>query len=90
MAKKLEELLAKGSRLCIKDLKVMLNEFKAQHEERIVRQEKRREEVRHTIGAYKKERTKTARNWQEMEKKLAQRKSGLPETIHSTLLSKVV
>jgi len=90
MAKRLKELLAKGSQLRIKDLKVMLKEFKGQREQRIFLQEKRREEVRHMIGDFKKERTKAARNWQEMEKKLAQRKSGLLETIHPTPSSKVV
>lgn len=90
MAKRLKDLLAKGSQLCIKDLKVMLKEFKAQREERLVCQEKRREEVRHMVGDFKKERTAVARNWQEMEKKLARRKSGLLQTIHPTSLAKVV
>ena len=90
MAKRLKELSAKGSQLRIKDLKVMLKEFKSQNEERIVRQEKRREDVRHMIGVFKKERNEAASNWQEMEKMLARRKSGLLRTIHSTPLSKVV
>ena len=90
MAKRLKELLAKGSQLCIKDLKIMLKKFKGQREHRIFLQKKRREEVRHLVDDFKKERTGAARNWQEMEKKLAQRKSGRLATFQPTLSSKLV
>ena len=89
MAKRIKELLAKGSQLRIKDLKSMLKEFKTQHEERISRQEKRRNEVQRMVGDLKKGRTVSVRNWQEMEKKLAQRKSGLLQKIHPALSAKV-
>lgn len=90
MAKRLKELLAKGSQLRIKDLKSMLKEFRVQHEERIARQEERREEVRHILGDFKKERTKAAKNWQALQKKMVQRRNSLPEAIHPTSSSKVV
>jgi len=45
MTKRLEELLAKGKELRIKDLKLMLAEFKRQHEERISRQQQRKKAV---------------------------------------------
>ena len=81
MAKRLKELLAKGSQLRIKDLKSMLKEFKAQYKERIARQEERREEVRHMLGDFKKERVEAAKNWQALQKKMAQRRSVSPEAI---------
>jgi len=53
MAKRLKELLAKGRELRIRDLRLMLKGFKAQHQERIVRQEERREEVRSMLSDFK-------------------------------------
>ena len=73
MAKRLKELLAKGRKLRIKDLKSVLAEFKIQHKERIAQQKERKEEVQNMLGGFKKERTKAAENWQAMQKKIAQR-----------------
>ena len=81
MAKSLKTLLAKGRELRIKDLKEMLQEFKAQHKERIAHQEERREDVRHMLGDFKKERVEAAKNWQALQKKMAQRRTVLPEAI---------
>ncbi len=53
MAKSLKTLLAKGRELRIKDLKEMLQEFKAQHKERIAHQEERRKEVNKMLGRIK-------------------------------------
>lgn len=75
MAKRLKELLAKGSQLRIKDLKSMLKEFKTQHTERIACQEERRQEIKNLLGGFKKERQEAAKNWQAVQKKMAQRKS---------------
>ena len=63
MAKRIKELLGKGRELRIRDLKLMFKEFKAQHKERVARQEERREEVRGMLGDFKKERSEAARNW---------------------------
>jgi uncharacterized protein YecA (UPF0149 family) len=49
LASRLNELLAKGRALRIKDLKRMLNEFRGQYEERLARQEERKREVRHLL-----------------------------------------
>ena len=70
MAKRLKELLAKGKELRIRDFKSMLKELKAQHKERIVRQEERRKEVRSMLEGFKKERVETAKNWQGVQKKV--------------------
>jgi vacuolar-type H+-ATPase subunit I/STV1 len=59
-AKMLKNLLAKGRELRIKDLKLMLAEFKTQHEERVARRKERREEVRSMLGDFKKERAEVA------------------------------
>ena len=75
MAKRLKELLAKGSHLRIKDLKSMLKEFKTQHKERIVRQEERKDGVWSMRGDFKKERVEAAKNWQAMQKKMEQRRA---------------
>jgi len=69
MAKRLKEVLAKGNNLRIKDFKLMLKEFKTQHQERIARQEERREEVRSMLGGFEKERIEAAKNWQIVEKR---------------------
>lgn len=53
MAKKLKALLAKGRELRIKDLKEMLQEFRAQHKERLSRQIERREDVNKMLGTFK-------------------------------------
>ncbi len=54
MSKRLKELLAKGRDLRIRDLKLMLKAFKSQHQERMTRQEERREEVRSMLSNFKK------------------------------------
>ena len=54
LASRLNELLAKGRALRIKDLKRMLNEFRGQYEERLARQEERKREVRHLLCKRKK------------------------------------
>jgi len=82
MAKRLKTLLDKGKELRINDLKSMLKEFKVLHEERIARQEERREEVCHILGDFKKERTEAAKNWQALQKKMAQRRSKSPKGIN--------
>lgn len=79
MAKRLKELLAKGRELRIKDLKSMLAEFKAQHKERIARQEERRKEVQNLLGEFKEERLKSADNWRIIQKKMAQRRTKSPK-----------
>lgn len=81
MAKRFKELLAKGSQLRIRDLKSMLREFKTQHKERIARQEERRDGVWSMLGDFKKERVEAAKNWQALQKKMAQRRSVSPEAI---------
>ena len=54
LASRLNELLAKGRALRIKDLKRMLSEFRGQYEERLARQEERKREVRHLLCERKK------------------------------------
>ena len=68
MAKRLKELLAKGRELRIKDFKSMLKELKIQHQERMARQEERREEVRSMLEGFKKERVEATRSWQAIQK----------------------
>jgi len=75
MAKRLKELLAKGRKLRIKDLKSMLAEFKIQHKEQIAQQKERKEEVQNMLGGFKKERSEAAENWQAMQKRLAQKRA---------------
>jgi len=60
MIKRINELLAKGKELRIKDLKSMVKEFKLQYEKRMVHNEERRDEVRSTLGDFKKERVEVA------------------------------
>lgn len=57
MAKSLKELLAKGRRLRIEDLKSMLKELKMQHLERIACREERRKKVHIILGDLKTRRT---------------------------------
>jgi adenylate kinase family enzyme len=78
MAKRLKGLLAKGRELRIRDLKSLLKEFKAQHKERIARQEERKEEVRSMLGDFKKERVETIKHWRAVQKKMVQRKTSSP------------
>jgi len=77
MARRLKELLAKGRKLRIKDLKSMLAEFKIQHKERIAQQKERKKEVQNMLGGFKGERSKDAGNWQAMQKKMAQKRTEL-------------
>jgi len=53
MAKGLKTLLAKGKELRIKDLKGMLQEFRAQHKKRLVQQIERGKEVNKMLGRIK-------------------------------------
>lgn len=76
MAHRLKELLAKGRKLRIKDLKSMLAEFKIQHKQRIAQQKERKGKVQDMLGGFKKERSKAAANWQAMQKRLAQKRAG--------------
>ncbi len=57
----LRNLLAKGKGLRIKDLKLMLAGFKKARQDRIVSQEKRRQEVKNLLGAFKSKRAKMVR-----------------------------
>jgi hypothetical protein len=75
LAERLKELLAKGREIRIRDLKLMLKEFKAQHQERIACQEERREELRSMLGNFKKQRVESAKNWRAAQKKMAQRRT---------------
>ena len=52
-ARMLKNLLAKGRELRIKDLKLMLAEFKRQHQNRVTRREKRCQEVKNLLGEFK-------------------------------------
>jgi len=74
MAKTLKELLAKGRELRIRDLRSMFKEFKARHQERIAHQGERRQEVKNLLGGFKKERVEAAKNWRDVQKKMAQRR----------------
>jgi chromosome segregation ATPase len=82
MAKGLKALLAKGRELRIKDLKEMLQEFRAQHKERLAHQIERRKEVNKMLGTFKQERKEAAKNWQALQKKMAQKRPMSPEAIH--------
>ena len=53
IALKLRNLLAKGRDLRIKDLKTMLNDFRAQSKERLDRQQERKREVQQLLHPYK-------------------------------------
>jgi hypothetical protein len=75
MAKRLKELLAKGSELRIKDLKSMLAEFKSQHKERTARQKERKRGGQDMLGGFGAERLENAENWQAMQKKMTQRRT---------------
>ncbi len=81
LAKRLQELLAKGRELRIRDLKSMLKDFQAQHKERIARQEERREGVRSMLGDFKKKRLELAKNWKIGQKRMAHRRTSLPRAI---------
>ena len=61
-AKMLKNLLAKGRELRIRDLKLMLAEFKKQQEERIAHQQERRQEVQTLLGEFKAERAEVAQS----------------------------
>lgn len=75
MAERLKELLTKGKQLRIKDLKLMLAEFKIQHKERTARQKERENEVQSMLNGFEKERLENAKYWQDMQKKMAQRRA---------------
>ena len=58
----LKNLLAKGRELRIKDLKLMLAEFKRQHRNRATDREKRRQEVKDLLGEFKAKRVELGTN----------------------------
>jgi len=62
MMEELKTLLAKGKELRIKDLKLMLKQFKNQHKERVARQQERREYVRGMLDGFKKQRMEAIQN----------------------------
>jgi uncharacterized protein (DUF2164 family) len=78
LAKRLKTLLAKGRELQIKDLKEMLQEFRTQHQERITLQEERRKDVQSMLSEFRKERLEAVKNWQDTQKKLAQKRACSP------------
>lgn len=84
MTMRLKELLAKGREIRIRDLKSMLKEFSARHEERMARQKERKEEVQSILGDFRKERKETGKNWQMMQKEMAQRRTGSPKADRCT------
>ena len=59
ITEKFKELLAKGRQLRIKDLREMLNDFKAQREKRLLHQKKRKEEVAQMLDSFKEARKKS-------------------------------
>ncbi len=67
MASRLKELLAKGRELRIRDIRLMLKEFKIQHKKRITNREERKGEVRHLLSGFKKERTEAAQKYKGQE-----------------------
>ena len=76
MAKRLKELLAKGSELRIKDLKSMFAEFTSQHKERTsAGQKERKREVQDMLGGFEKERLGNSKDWQDMQKEMAQKRA---------------
>jgi len=85
IAKRLEELLAKGRELRIKDLKSMLKELRGQRKERIVRQQERKEEVQGLLGDLKKERSEAAKTWRTMQKKMTEKRTARPATVNMSV-----
>jgi len=61
-ARMLKNLLAKGKNLRIRDLKLMLAEFKRQHKERAVCKEERWQEIKKPLHEFKPRRAKGAQN----------------------------
>jgi len=82
MSKRLKELLGKGSELRIKDLKLMLAEFKTQRKERVAHQKERRQEVQSVLSDFKKEGVEAAGSWGNMQQKVVQRKADSPTTVN--------
>lgn len=72
LTSKLKGLLAKGRELRITDLKLALEGFKTQYQERSARQEGRRREVGQLPDEFKKKRTEPLQHWGIMRNKLAQ------------------
>lgn len=60
----LNSLLARGKDLRVNDLRLLLNGFRAQHKERVVCHEKRKEDIKDLLGGFKKERAEASGNWQ--------------------------
>jgi len=81
IAGRLRELLAKGRELRIRDLKSMLKEFKAQHNERRTFQEERREMVRRLLDAYKKKGPALAENWKDGKKNFQEGANSLEKSL---------
>ncbi|MFH1961921.1 MAG: hypothetical protein ABIJ30_03445 [bacterium] len=74
VTRKFKELLDRGRDLRIKDIKSMLKEFSVLHEERMARQEERKEEVRKMLDEFRKERVEVSINWQMMQKEMSKRR----------------
>lgn len=68
LTERLNEVFTKQKELRIKDFKEMLKEINA-------RQKERRENVQDMLGGFKRERVEARKNWQEMQKKLAQKRA---------------
>jgi hypothetical protein len=60
MAKRLKNLLARGREHRVKDLKLMLAEFKRQRKERLTRRGERRREVKDMLSRSKSKRAKAS------------------------------
>ena len=61
-ARMLKNLLAKGRELRIKDLKLMLAEFKRQHQEPVACKEEKRQEIKNLPGEFRSRRAEAAQN----------------------------
>ena len=72
MSKMLQNLLAKKRELRIKDLKLMLKDFKRQYQDRLTIQKQRKEDVNRMLDDFKKEREESAGSWQMVQNKKEQ------------------
>jgi len=80
MAEKLNDLLAKGRELRIKDFKAMLKESRNRNRERIEHRIERRDEVRDMLDDFKMERETAARTWRRMKGNLNHKRSLFSKT----------
>lgn len=79
MVTSLKRLLAKGKDLRIQDLKAMLQDSKAQHNERLARQEERKQAVRSLLEASKKARRQIAETRRTGQSSLTSTRAQAPE-----------